>query len=282
MELQAVSILLLAIATAVSSKNLNFIPNTIERNLLTIEEAPWQVSIQTHGVHFCGGAILNEEWIITSAQCIIDNTVSTSVKIHAGSSNRYYNGSTHSINRQIRHGSFKFNECKIPIYDIGLIKLQDKLIFDETRQPIKLSRGNLIPDKKRVEVTAWNDYFNDDRFSVYIEKNDWEIISETDCGSYYYFLNKIPPGVMCGVNTNNLVNNPCIVNEVGDPMIVNGYLVGIKSWKPDCYIFPDAPALYTNITSHLDWIKSTTGIIPMEKKLLPKQTEDDYYQVIRF
>lgn len=36
-------------------------------NLIKI---PWQVSIRVHAWHFCGGSIIGNEWIITSAYCI--------------------------------------------------------------------------------------------------------------------------------------------------------------------------------------------------------------------
>ena len=32
-------------------------------------EAPWQVSIQRGSFHFCGGTIINENFIVTAAHC---------------------------------------------------------------------------------------------------------------------------------------------------------------------------------------------------------------------
>jgi len=31
---------------------------------------PWIVSTQISGKHFCGGSILNSEWILTAAHCL--------------------------------------------------------------------------------------------------------------------------------------------------------------------------------------------------------------------
>ncbi|KAF5903773.1 mast cell tryptase-like, partial [Clarias magur] len=30
---------------------------------------PWQVSFQTQGSHFCGGSLINQDWILSAAHC---------------------------------------------------------------------------------------------------------------------------------------------------------------------------------------------------------------------
>lgn len=34
-----------------------------------LEKHPWQISLMRFGLHYCGGSIYNNQWIVTAAHC---------------------------------------------------------------------------------------------------------------------------------------------------------------------------------------------------------------------
>lgn len=53
-------------------KNLKFRPDSriIGGDVATIEDNPWQVSLEAFGIHNCGGSIISPNIVLTAAHCI--------------------------------------------------------------------------------------------------------------------------------------------------------------------------------------------------------------------
>ncbi|KAM9457778.1 serine protease 27-like isoform 2-T2 [Clarias gariepinus] len=53
---------------------------------------PWQVSIQRGGSHFCGGSLINENWVLSAAHCF-QSVAASSIKLFLGLENLQANSS---------------------------------------------------------------------------------------------------------------------------------------------------------------------------------------------
>ena len=65
----------------------------------TIEQNPWQVSLQSSsGSHFCGGSVLNANWILTAQHCVKSGSyISKPGRILAGSTSRTGSGQVRTV-----------------------------------------------------------------------------------------------------------------------------------------------------------------------------------------
>lgn len=109
--------------------------NIIGGQPIDISQAPWIVSIQESGHHFCGGSIINAEWILTAAHCVVANEP-TDLIIHAGATNQTQSnvGQWVLVDRILIHPGFNGNVTNGS--DLALLHLVTPLCFNENVQPI--------------------------------------------------------------------------------------------------------------------------------------------------
>lgn len=86
----------------------------------------WIVSLRSFGTHFCGGTILNDQWILTAAHCFPSNTTFGTL-VHIGAHNEtHVSPQIRTIAELIRHPNF---ELATYINDIALLRLSSPIDF---------------------------------------------------------------------------------------------------------------------------------------------------------
>lgn len=118
--------------------------------------APWMVSIETSqhpGLttreHRCSGSIIHPNWILTSAQCLIDLPEGSRVEIVAGIFNLF----ALSPDTQIRYAAQLFTNLNFEddeTYDIGLIKLNIPFKWTNNIQPIDVDIDGVQSDSTGI------------------------------------------------------------------------------------------------------------------------------------
>ncbi|XP_035715444.1 trypsin-1 isoform X1 [Folsomia candida] len=246
-------------------------------------EFPWLVSIQLVGFgHFCGGTILNSEWILTAAHCMDEDRLSE-YQIVAGEHLRdesdpfeevvnakgFFVHEDYTNNKELPTGR------KTGENDIGLIHLKSPLTFNDFVEPGKIGGSPTTTNTEDQLIAAgWgNTEFATNSFSVELLKVTVPLRPNTDCDAVYsdkgYTRVKQICAGMGGKDSCGGDSGGGLVNS-GDKSVV-----GIVSYGEKCGV-QEFPGVYTRISYYHDWIIKTMGrpqenignTVPLHTKLV--------------
>lgn len=118
-------------------------------------QIPYQVSLRlpAANLHFCGGAIISDRFILTAAHCMADLETRPSFVVAVIGSVHSNEGVWVKIDKIISHQ--EWNNIKL-LNDIALLRTAEKINFSENIQPISLPTNNLPEDGNiRTILSGW-------------------------------------------------------------------------------------------------------------------------------
>ncbi|RWS00892.1 trypsin-1-like protein, partial [Dinothrombium tinctorium] len=199
----------------------------------------------------CAGSIISKRLILTAASCFTNHT--KAVEVTLGSAN----GTVYKrfTRRWKLHEDFReINKEN----DLALIELNEEIAFDDYRKPICVPKAPFRKTRKRLNLID----FNETRFQNGLRESFVWFLTEDKCrssflhqkkeqfcGIFQYQINYLnfhvgAPLIFC---ENIKENNVCI-------------LVGVLSSSRqmiilDGFKFPGRESIFTNVSSHLDWLR---------------------------
>ena len=234
---------------------------------------PWQVSIRqgtSGGGHFCGGTILDSRTILSAAHCFgsINNRY-----IMAGAVNRNDNsGQIIKISQKISNTVDVYKPSTLN-NDYIILKLESDLQFNENVQPACLPEATYEPGTsgKTCYVSGWGTLQSGaNSLPADLQWVGVPTMTNDQCKNYY---NSITDSMICAGFEQG--GKDSCQGDSGGPFICNengqAILTGVVSWGAGC-ASPQAPGVYSRVTTVLDWIKSNMVRIQCGRtKLLPVQ-----------
>ncbi|XP_015116270.1 trypsin delta/gamma-like protein CG30031 [Diachasma alloeum] len=220
----------------------------------TIEEVPYQISLQYTNTHNCGGSIISKDWVVTAGHCVGGSAAYYSV--HAGSSFHNRNGTRHNATRIVRHQAYNITDAGIPVYDIALVRVSPPFVFNSNHQSVKLfGLGEPAPANATSTITGWGRTENGT--AKILQLVTIPIVSKTACDESYQGYGGIPDGQICAAYPQG--GKDSCQGDSGGPLTIGGRLAGIVSWGYGCAVAGN-PGVYTEIAAYRFWIKSITGV----------------------
>jgi chymotrypsin-like protease len=229
----------------------------INGDLAGLGQFPWQAALYANSgstTYFrCGGSIISEQWILTSAVCIYGYDTFT---VLVGVIDLNGSGVLAQSSEIIPYYDYDPNDFHH--YSIGLVKLSTPLAFNRYVAAITLPE-NLLEDGTNVTISGWGsttDLGDESQFLLYA---DLVTIRNSECTAIY---GNILESVVCAKSVTTPVKTACI-GDGGDPMVVdintNPVLVGVLCFlRTSCE--SGYPSAFTRTASFRNWIRDTTGV----------------------
>ncbi|XP_076395060.1 vitellin-degrading protease isoform X1 [Megachile rotundata] len=219
---------------------------------INITDVPYMLSYMVDGNHACGAAIIDKEWGLTAAHCVIPFVGTTdSISVRSGSNTYDSGGTVHNVTQLIYHE--KYNDSTNE-YDIAVLKVDPPFEFSNTTKPVKLPENRASVDTKWGLVAGWGYFIEWDPILsntlqyVIVPKVKWET-----CADEYKDRYDLTPYQVCyGFEQGG--KDSCKGDSGGPLVNINHTIIGITSWGSGCgesY----SPGVYTDVIGLIDWIK---------------------------
>lgn len=230
-----------------------------------ITNRPFQVSLQTRSgsQHFCGGALIGRNWILTAAHCVNAVYGPTAIKVVGGvSSLSDEEAVSMRATKFFVHPEFKqvVDEAGNLVEvanDIALIRIKDPAPADLLALP--LADEELMLDWSQAgseaTVSGWGvtDPQREGPTSDVLQQLDLRIENEEECGSI--FGNLFDSSKLCA--TSVVAGGSACAGDSGGSLTVDvhgtAHSIGVASFTSS--VCGDSPSVFTRTASYNSWIK---------------------------
>ncbi|XP_069057969.1 trypsin-like [Pleurodeles waltl] len=207
---------------------------------------PYQASLNS-GYHFCGGSVINSEWVVSAAHCY-----ESRIQVRLGEHNiKVIEGNEMFINsaKVIRHP--KYNS-RLLDNDIMLIKLSSPATFSSRIQAVDLPTS-CAPAGTECLISGWgNTLSSGSKYPDLLQCLNAPILTDKECENAYPF--QITENMICAGFLEG--GKDSCQGDSGGPVVCNGELQGVVSWGRGC-AQKKYPGVYTKVCNYVSWIEDT-------------------------
>ncbi|CAF0960735.1 unnamed protein product [Rotaria sordida] len=220
---------------------------------------PWLISMQRRGSHICGGSLINDEWIITAAHCVVGNLDTSVYDIIFGLHDRLAPDPwviRRKVDRIVVHPQYTSRNF---LNDIALMKLSAKIdTYTEYYMPVCFPNADQTFDGQIGYTIGWGAQFYGGSVLRKLNEVTSAVLTDSACkGRYSTGMINTDTQICSGGNKAGACQGdsggPLIV---ADPARSGRYvLVGLTSWGIGC----GDGGVYTRVSAYKSWVETTAG-----------------------
>ncbi|KAI0216813.1 Chymotrypsin-like elastase family member 2A [Lamellibrachia satsuma] len=224
---------------------------------------PWQVNLVYPGIGpYCGGAIIDNRWIVTAAKCVSSFFDVSKLRVVVGDHNRSVSEGTEStwaVDKIIVHPQWQGNTFN---NDIALIRLKGMLEYRHEVAPVCLPDAEISPSSVCM-TTGWGFHIQVQvPVSILVfSQVRLRTVDRDTCNTNEWFNDRVTNTTMCTMYDEGR-NDTCLFN-VGGPLVCRQdsgpwRLHGIVIMGAGCSHRPQ-PVIMTQVAKFGTWIEQTAN-----------------------